>query len=55
VGNLTTQRDGPGWVMLAQICFLYAELAALFLGAGAIICQLMGPASVGLCRDEYCG
>jgi len=40
--------------MLTQVCFLYIELGALFLGATAIIFQLMGPTSIGLCRDEYC-
>jgi len=40
--------------MLAQVCFLYAELAALFAAAAAVIFQLMGPTSASLSRDEYC-
>jgi len=40
--------------MVTQICFLYAELAALFLGATAVIFQLTGPAAVFLNRNEYC-
>jgi len=40
--------------MMTQICCLYVELLALFLGAAAINFQLMGPAAVALSRDEYC-
>ena len=41
--------------MMTQVCFLYAELAALFLGATAVIFQLTGPTAAMLNRDEYCG
>ena len=40
--------------MVTQICLLYAELAVLFLGATAVIFQLMGPAATAVNRDEYC-
>jgi hypothetical protein len=40
--------------MMTQICYLYVELTALFLGGAAIIFQLMGPAATALNRDEYC-
>ena len=40
--------------MIAQTCFIYAELAALFIGAGAVMFQLMGPACASLAPDEFC-
>ena len=41
--------------MLAQTCFLFMELVALFGGAAAVIFLLMGPAGVSLGGDEYYG
>jgi hypothetical protein len=41
--------------MIAQVCYLYAELMALFAGATAVIFQLMGPTVLSLGRDGYCG
>jgi len=41
--------------MIAQVCFLYAELTALFAGGAAVIFQLMSPAVLSLGQDGYCG
>jgi len=40
--------------MLAQVCIIYAELAALFVGGAAVVFQLLGPGAGALNRDEYC-
>jgi hypothetical protein len=39
------RRNPP---MLLQICFLYAELIALFAMAAAVIIRLMGPMTMGV-------
>jgi hypothetical protein len=41
--------------MIVQVCYIYAELMALFAGATAVIFQLMSPAVLTLGRDGYCG
>jgi hypothetical protein len=40
--------------MIAQVCFLYAELTALFAAAAAVMFQLMGPGAAWSGRNEYC-
>jgi hypothetical protein len=41
--------------MIVQVCYIYAELMALFAGAMAVMFQLMSPAVFALGRDGYCG